>query len=59
MTPQERIAELEKLLDRAAGALADIAFSKDLDLQAVRNKAKRHYEAIRAKELANENREPG
>lgn len=37
----------ESLLDRACGALADIAYSTDLGAEEMRRKAHHHYESIR------------
>jgi hypothetical protein len=37
--------EISILLDTARSALADIAYSEDMDLETIRKKAKRIYEA--------------
>ncbi len=46
--------EREALLDAISPTLADIAFSNDMDLKMCKNKARRLYEKLRAKELAEE-----
>lgn len=40
--------DLQRLLDIALGALADIAISEDLTLQGAKRKAQRIYDEIRA-----------
>jgi hypothetical protein len=50
----QKAVTTEEKLERVIGALADIAFSRDLTLDGVRRKAKRIYEEVRAEELAAE-----
>ena len=53
---QKRITALHAALDEAMGALAEVAFADDLDEAGRRNKARSHYEAIRATGLREEDR---